>query len=70
VANKHLLAALAAQGVTEEDYAKIRRARRIIDEVNAALIARGAPVTCAVTMLATGHLQTGPSREITEDHAG
>jgi hypothetical protein len=45
-----LLATLAEIGITEADYRKIEKARRLADEVNAALGARQSPLTCAVTL--------------------
>jgi hypothetical protein len=63
---KHLMAALADHGVTPDDYAKIEKARRLTDEVNAAIAAAGGTVAYAVTMVSTVPLRAEPSREITE----
>lgn len=52
--NKHLRAALADAGVTEQDYAQIQRARRIVDKVNAGLAARGASLLFSVGMHPVG----------------
>ena len=61
-----LLAVLAEVGVTPEDYGDVQRARRLVDQVNARLAARGAAVLYAITMCsAQGARTTWPS-EITE----
>lgn len=42
--------------VTDAEYARIAEARRILDEVNAGLAERGAPVTFVVTTARSGLL--------------
>lgn len=59
------MAALADHGVTPADYARIEKARRLVDEVNAAIAAAGGTVAYAVTMTTTAPLRTG-RQEITE----
>jgi len=53
-----LLAALADAGVTEDDYRLIEKARRLVDQVNARLSARGATLAYAVTCSPVGPVQT------------
>jgi hypothetical protein len=47
---ERLLAVLSVHGVTATDYAKVEKARRLIDEVNAALAGRDSALIFAVTM--------------------
>jgi hypothetical protein len=42
---------LAEHGVTEADYAKVEKARLLIDEVNAALAKHRSPLVFAVTQM-------------------
>jgi hypothetical protein len=60
------MAALADHGVSGDDYLQVQKARRLVDEVNAAIAARGGTVAYAVTMVATAPLRAEPGREITE----
>jgi hypothetical protein len=53
-----LLAALADAAVTEDDYRLIEKARRLVDQVNARLSARGATRAYAVTCNPVGPVQT------------
>lgn len=49
---KALMAALAAQGVTEADWRRIQKARAIVSAVNDALAARGSGVLYVVMQAA------------------
>jgi hypothetical protein len=63
---KHLMTALADAGVSGDDYLKVQKARELVDEVNAAVAARGGTVAYAVTMVATEPVRPGGRQEITE----
>lgn len=52
-----LLAAPADAGVTEDDYRMTEKARRLVDQVNARLSARGATLAYAVTCKPIGPLR-------------
>ena len=52
--NGKLFDALAEVGVSEDDYQQVEKARRLIDAVNARLVARESPIRYAVTMNSTG----------------
>ena len=59
--------ALAAAGVSEDDYRDIERARRLIDKVNARLAARDAALTVAIMLTPAHHPRPQwPTDEIRE----
>ena len=64
-----LMAALADHGVTPDDYRLIEKARRLVDQVNARLSARGATLAYTVTCNPFGPVQTRvvPDRLVLED---
>lgn len=65
---KPLLDALAESGVTEADYRLVQKARRLIDQVNAGLAARGATVLYAVTCNPVTKVHPWQSAEQAEIH--
>lgn len=64
------MSALEDAGVTAQDQADVAEARRLVDEVNARLAARGAPLVFAVTVSSAVPRNPWPAGEIHETGIG